>query len=129
MLGNACCVATVKSVIGDSIVHFPFPVNEVYHKSVSVATATDHEMVPAKAGHAVYLAAYTLIGEGDVSVLFKSGSTAVSGSMSLPEDGRGLTPPFNPLGHVKTAVGAALNLTLDAAVGVRGHLTAFYVPE
>jgi hypothetical protein len=94
---------------------------------VNAATAATAEIVPAVSGRAITVVNWTLVLAGDVTVTWKSGSTAISGPLAPGAaaviDATG--SPESPL--MQTAEGAALNLTLGAAVQVGGTVT--YIEE
>lgn len=95
---------------------------------VSVTGAGDKEVVAAKAGFLIIVTNYTILADKATTVLWKSGTTAISGAMALPAYG-GASPAAGSPGDylLKTAAGEALNMTLgDATANVRGHLTYHY---
>jgi hypothetical protein len=49
-------------------------------------------------------------------------NTTISGVHSLVAAAPRLSMPFNPCGHFETVVGEVLQLVLDAAILVAGHI-------
>ncbi len=96
--------------------------------SISAASSGSNEIVAAVTGKRIKVLAYTVIAAGDVSITWRSASTAISGAMSIAQNG-GAAPAAGasgPLGFVpllQTESGEALNLNLSSAVQVSGHLT------
>ena len=89
---------------------------------INAATSGDaNTIVAAVAGKQIRVLSYTLIADAAVTATWKSGTTAISGAMSLPANG-GAAPTCQS-GVLQTATGEALMMTLGGAVGVRGHLT------
>ena len=104
--------------------------NDSYAYDVSAATTT--AVAAAVAGKRIEVLGYTFINGVATaqSVVFKSGTTAISGVMQLPQSiGGGLV---NNGGErttclFRTAVGSALNVTQSAATQVGGHISFRYV--
>lgn len=94
---------------------------------ISYATASTGEIVAAVTGRKIRVLGYMLVAAGSVVATWKSGSTAISGAMSMvvgvpvpaPLGGTSL----DPMPHFITNAGEALNLTLSGAVQVSGHIT------
>lgn len=55
-----------------------------------------------------------------------AGGTELTGQMAFAANG-GIACPFNPVGWFETSANTLLNLELDAAANVRGHLTYIVV--
>lgn len=86
----------------------------------AAASGDANAVIAAVSGKAIRVMCYTVVAAADVTVTWKSGSTAISGAMDLPA--KGGASPASPLGMMQTAEGAALNLTLSGAVQVSGHV-------
>lgn len=100
------------------------------HKEISInASGTNNELIAAVAGKRIVVKSGVLVGAGSVTLIVRSGSTALSGAMSLAA---ATVLPFAPIprgpsdpidyGHFVTAVGEALNATLSSGVVVAGYL-------
>ncbi len=97
-----------------------------------VSTATSTTVVPAVAGKKIAVYQYTLVNgvATGQSVLFKSGSTNLSGVMQLPlAVGGGLVSPSgsDTVSVFTTAESAAFVVTQSAATQVGGHFSYKYV--
>jgi len=94
---------------------------------IDTATSGDNTIVTAVPNRKIRVINYTTIASGDVSIRWKSASTAISGAMALATNG-GAAPSGtgqSPSGHIglfETAPGEALILNLSAAIQVSGHL-------
>lgn len=87
-----------------------------------------NEVVAAVSGKRIAVLNYTAVGAGAVNATWKSGTTALSGAIPIAAAGEGVSPSaggnaIDPLYLFVTNPGEALNLVLDAAVAVGGHLT------
>jgi hypothetical protein len=87
--------------------------------------ATSTELVAAVAGQVVSVVAYNLVAAAPVTAQFKSGTTALTGPMSMIAG----TPLRDSMVDsstrdclFQTAKGEALNLTLGTAIQVSGHM-------
>lgn len=96
---------------------------------VDTATSGANAIVTAAAGRRIRVVSYVLVAAGAVTAKWQSASTDLTGAMSLITGTPLPVAPF-PLrhsggydGHLQTAPGEALNLTLGGAVQVSGHLT------
>lgn len=76
----------------------------------------------------IRVVAMVLVTNGDVSVTFKNGSTAVTGAMSLPADGDKIVLPYCEAGWFETTIGQNLVLNLSGAVAVGGFLVYAILP-
>lgn len=88
------------------------------------ASAGSHLVVPLAAAKRTVVLNYTILTPGTVQARWQSGSAAaltnITGGMHVA---RGLTPPFTPAGHFRTAASAGLYLNIGAAVSAAGHCT------
>lgn len=89
---------------------------------IDVSTATTTAIVAAVTGKKIAVIGYHVIAAGAQTLVWKSGSTALTGTMWL-----GATLPFN-VGYggsavLLTAVGEALNLTTGAGQVTGGVVT------
>ncbi len=97
------------------------------YAAISASSSGDNTIVAAVGNRKIRVMNYTLIAAGDVSVTWKSGSTAISGAMALTTNG-GMAPSAGSAGTngldgvLETAGGSALVLNLSAAVSVGGHI-------
>lgn len=89
----------------------------------SQSTASSFDAVAAVAGLKIRVLAVELTAAGTVGVTFQSKTTPtlVSGKHSLSASLR-LSMPFSPSGHFETVAGEALQVVLDAAILVAGHI-------
>lgn len=90
--------------------------------SIDAATAATHEIVAAVAGKKIRVTAVTLVCAGDVTVTWKSATTALCGAMSFASKGGFDTNRTPPNYFLETVAGEALQLTLSAGVQVSGTL-------
>ena len=94
---------------------------------IDTATSGDNTIVAAFPNRKIRVLNYTVIASGDVSIRWKSASTALSGAMAVATNG-GAAPagaaqsPSGQIGLFETAIGEALVLNLSAAIQVSGHL-------
>lgn len=89
---------------------------------IDVATIANHTIVPAVARHRIRVIAYKYLAAGTVNATFKSNDTALEGPIPLVVNSGAVCSECME-GHLLTAEGEALKLTLDAAIQVSGHLT------
>ena len=87
---------------------------------VDTAASGANEIIPAITGRSIRVMNYQLQAAGSVAVTWKSGTTALTGAMSLGTAGG--VNVASPLGLLQTNTGEALNLTLGGAVQVSGHV-------
>lgn len=103
----------------------------VKHAAIDAASSGDNELVAAVTGKHITVVNYLMVPTGDVVATFKSGaSTDITGAMTLAaggDDATVIVPGTCMGGLFKTAKGEALNLNLDGAVQVSGHLS--YIEE
>lgn len=95
----------------------------MYFAKIDIAATAD--VVAAVAGRRIRVLAGLLVAAGSVTATWKSGSTGLTGAMSMVV---GVPLPMAPsnsmdtVPHLQTAAGEALNLTLSGAVQVSGYL-------
>ena len=89
----------------------------------SQSTAAAFDAVAAVTGLKIRVLAVELTPAGSVGVTFQSKTTPtlLSGKHTLTASLR-LSMPFNPSGHFETVAGEALQVVLDAAILVAGHI-------
>lgn len=87
---------------------------------IDAAASGANAVIAAVSGKSIRVMCYTVIAAADITITWKSGTTAISGAMDLPA--KGGASPASPLGMMRTAEGEALNLTLSGAVQVSGHV-------
>lgn len=93
--------------------------------SISTAASGATQLVAAQAGLQIKVVSYVLIASGAVTAKFQSGSTDLTGAMSLAANG-GAVVLGQPSSHLfETAVNTALNINLGGAVQVSGHISYF----
>jgi len=95
---------------------------------IDISTATTAAIVSAVPGRTIRVMQYTLIANDEVVVTWKSGTTAITGPITLIKgtplvaltgtDGYGSSIPL-----LESSLSEALNLTLNGAVQVSGHIT------
>jgi hypothetical protein len=90
--------------------------------SINVSSNGDNSIVAAVTSKKIRVLSYVIVADNAVAVMFRNGTTALMGAVSLAANG-GIAAPFNPVGHFETSITTALNLNLASATGVRGHLT------
>jgi len=93
---------------------------------ISENTIGDQEVLAAVPGRKIRVLHYTLVAAAAVTVIWKSGSVAISGSMPRGADA-GMAPTCE-VGLFETAPGANLVLNLSGSVAVGGHLTYVLIP-
>lgn len=97
---------------------------QLEYANIDCATAADHTLVAANAGHKIRLVSMMLRSDDVVTIQFKSGTTAKGGTMQMT-DGDIIELPLNEYGWFETTKGEALVLTLSAAKQVSGWLQYF----
>lgn len=96
--------------------------------SVDENTAANNTIVAAVSGHSIKVMAYVFTVELTTTLTFKSGSTAISGQLSIDDKaGAVVISPSYPI--LETVSGQALNITQGDAVLLGGHLTYFLERE
>jgi hypothetical protein len=99
------------------------------YAAIAASTSGDNTLVAAAgSGIKIRVLAYVLVAAGDVTARFEDGAsgTALSGQMDLTTNS-GVSAPYNPAGYFETTANTLLNLELDAAVSVAGHITYIHV--
>lgn len=89
---------------------------------IDAASAGDNTILAAVGGARIHVHNYVLVADGAVGVTWKSGSTELSGAMSIAANG-GIAAPGD--GHnvwMRTEAGEDLILNLSDAVQVSGHI-------
>lgn len=81
----------------------------------SSTRTTSGALVSAVAGRKIRVHGFAVIAAGAVSVNLESGTTDISGVFALAAN-VGFVLPYSEVGWCETAAGAALNITLSAAV-------------
>lgn len=94
------------------------------YASVDQGSAGTTEVAPATAGKKHKLISAILVLDAAGTLKFQSGSTDITGAMSVSSTG-GLVAPPGVSPYTETAVGEALNLTTatGAAAGVVSYIT------
>lgn len=93
------------------------PVNRL-----AITKAATGDLVAAVTGKSIVVLNYLIVAAGAVSVNFESGTTDISGVMSMIT-GTPLAASDSEFGVLATAAGEKLAITLSGAVQVSGHLT------
>lgn len=99
--------------------------------AVAASASGDNTIVAVAAGTKIYVLSYVLVASGAVSAKWKSGSTDLSGAMSLSGNGGVAiagafeTPLFTVGG---TSGGDDLILNLSGATAVNGHVAYIVLP-
>ena len=91
------------------------------YAKIDVASAGDNTIVAAVTGKKIRVLQYALVVAAETTVIWKSGTTAITGDMTFAANG-GISTPFSPIGLFETAAGEALVLNLSASNPVSGHL-------
>jgi len=89
---------------------------------IAETTAASNEIVAAVTDKEIVVINYALVVAGGAAIIWKSDTTAISGTMTFDANG-GISCPDSGAGWFKTARGEALNLDCDSAVVQGGHLT------
>lgn len=98
------------------------------YAAISASSSGNTTMVAAVPERRIRVLSYTVVADSAVVVKWKSGSTDISGDMSLAANG-GMSPnssglsPAGFVGLFETGIGEGLILNLSSAVAVGGHLT------
>lgn len=99
--------------------------------AISGATSGNNTLVAAAgAGLKIKVVSYVVVADGTVTLTFQSGAagTALSGAMALVANS-GVSAISQPSSHLmETAANTLLNMSLSAAIGVRGHLSYYVEP-
>lgn len=91
--------------------------------SISAASSGANTLVAAVTGKKIRVLGYVLVAANAVNANFESGTTDISGVMSLPAFGGVSYAGGREAPAFETASGAALGLTLGSAVQVSGHIS------
>lgn len=100
----------------------------VAYAAISASASGTNAIVGAVAGNIIRVLSVDLSAAGAVNASFQSGSTNITGLTYFAAAGASLVRPYSPHGWFQTAVGAALNLNLSAAVAVGGSVAYIVVP-
>ncbi len=92
---------------------------------ISVASATDNEIVAAVANKRICVVDWNCMAAGTTTITWKSGATAISGGYPLVANVGISVNHSVPDFSLKTSMGQALNLALSAAEQVSGYLTYY----
>lgn len=119
--------ATAIALLKGLLQQFTTPVGITIQRAViSASTSGDNTLVAAVTGKKIKVLAVILVVSGDVDVRFESGAggSALTGIISLAQDGNGFILPSTLPGFhwFETAAGELLNLELSDAVQVSGCL-------
>jgi hypothetical protein len=98
-------------------------IGPVKFAKIDAASSGNNTLVAAVTGKKIRVLNYVLIAGGTVTATFQSGAggTALTGAMPFVANG-GVAPGLDETGHFETAAGSLLNLSLNGAVQVSGHL-------
>lgn len=104
-------------------------INEMKPKFAKIAAGSsgDNEVVAAVANKKIRVIALHFVVAGVVTVIWKSGSTAISGDENFAQNS-GMHLAEVRFGHFETAAGEALNINLSGNVTVGGTITYVEVP-
>ncbi len=101
---------------------------------IKVATSTigDNVVLPGVANKKIRVLAYMITSIAQNYVVWKSGSTAISGNVYMPAYGNivihmGDLWPAGGLPVLETAIGEDLVISLNAGTAIGGHLTYYYI--
>jgi len=101
---------------------------------IKVATSTigDNVVLPGVANKKIRVLAYMITSVAQNYVVWKSGSTAISGNVYMPAYGNivihmGDLWPAGGLPVLETAIGEDLVISLNAGTAIGGHLTYYYI--
>lgn len=108
-------------------IYTPYVDGPIKSVPVAISASGDNTLVAAVPGKKIRMLAGQFTAAGTVSLLFKSGSTNLSGAMSLLNSGQIRLDPA-PMGHLETAVGEALIANLSGAIAVGGWVNYIEVP-
>lgn len=88
---------------------------------VSVSMTNDADLIAAVSGYAIRILAGSLSIATTGTITFKSGSTALSGAITLTA-GNQLLIPFTPVGAFQTALGESFNVDNSGSAQISGWL-------
>ncbi|MBN1315457.1 MAG: hypothetical protein JXA42_08315 [Anaerolineales bacterium] len=101
----------------------------IQRAAISASSSGDNTLVAAVTAKKIKVVSMKLIVSGDVDIRFESGTggAALTGVMSLAQDGNGFVLPAALPGFhwFETGAGQLLNLELSVAVQVSGCLTYY----
>ncbi len=118
---------SIKAVLATDTVMDGTTAEVPIFKAFDVSSSGDNEIVAGVASNKIRVLSLALNAFGDVEAEFQSGGTAtnLSGTFDLGTSSgkaKGLVLAFSPIGHFESASGTALDLNLNAAVQVSGHV-------
>jgi len=90
--------------------------------AIDASASGDNEIVAGVEGKKIRVLRWGLSASDEVSAVWRSGSTDVTGPRTLPKYAA-VGGAYCPVGLMETAAGESLNLNLSAAVAVGGELT------
>ena len=101
--------------------------NTILFQPVSSSASGDNSVVALVASKKIKVLSVLLVSAGAVSVKWRSNTTDLSGAMPLvANSGFSLAASSPGQGHYfETAVGEALNINLNSAVAVSGHISYY----
>jgi hypothetical protein len=99
---------------------------------VNTSTIGDNVVLPGIANRKIRVLAYLLTSVAQNYIVWKSGSTAISGNIYMSAYGNlaihmGDLWPAGGLPVLETAIGEDLVISLNAATAIGGHLTYYYI--
>lgn len=99
---------------------------------VTTSTIGDNVVLPGVANKKIRVLAYMITSIAQNYVVWKSGSTAISGNVYMPAYGNivihmGDLWPAGGLPVLETAIGEDLVISLNAGTAIGGHLTYYYI--
>jgi hypothetical protein len=100
---------------------------EMKFAAINASSSGINTIVAAISDKKIRVVSYVIIAAGAVTAAWQSGSTPLSGPMSLAASGGasasiGILAPIGTYGLFQTNANEALNLNLGGAVNVSGHL-------
>ena len=119
-------LTTLMQVVGGPFL-ISFEVSMSLYAPIDTSTSGANKIVTGVAGKTIRVLGYTLVGAGTVTAQWKSGTTEISGAMSLAVASV-ISPSQGPIGPADrkalmvTNVGDDLNLVLGGSVQVSGHI-------
>lgn len=90
-------------------------------RRASISMTADADLVGAVEGHAIRILAGSLSIATTGTITFKSGSTAISGAITLTA-GNQLLIPWTPVGAFQTVVGESFNVDNSGTAQISGWL-------
>ena len=96
---------------------------DIKRSKITAASSGDNTLVSAVSGKKiVIMSILVVLGSAETTLIFKSGSTDLTGSMVF-SDNSGPNLGYSPMGHLETASGEAFILNLSGANTTGGFLT------